>query len=139
MEKYTIENDIKVFGVRVPSFPSGIGEAFESLVSRIPGGFTRSYYGIGKIEGDQISYVATAEERNENEAQIYQCKRYTIEAGEYLTIAVHEWRKKTDSIKDVFHELMQDPRTDKLKPCIEWYKNDVEMLCMMQMDRIQRL
>ncbi len=38
--------------------------------------------------------------------------------------------KKTDSIKDVFHELMQDTRADIATSSIEWYKTDDEMTCL---------
>jgi len=27
---------------------------------------------------------------------------------------------------------MNDERSDKNKPCVEWYKTEEEMLCMMQ-------
>ena len=47
-------------------------------------------------------------------------------------VLVRDWRKKTGCIKDVFHEMMQDNRFDGSKPCIEWYKNDEEMLCMLK-------
>jgi hypothetical protein len=32
----------------------------------------------------------------------------------------------------VFHEIMRDGRVDKTKPCVEWYKNDDEMMCMIK-------
>jgi len=132
MEKHTIKNDINVFGGQVTSFPNGIGEAFEPLMKKIPDGFNRSYYGIAKMEGNQIIYIAAAEEKSKGEGKKYQCNDYVIEGGEYLTIAIADWQPKTDSIKDVFGELMKDNRTDKSKPCIEWYKNDKEMFCMMK-------
>ncbi|HEY5825187.1 MAG TPA: hypothetical protein VIT44_12505 [Cyclobacteriaceae bacterium] len=139
IQNYKLIDTINVLGVPVTTFPHGIGDVFESLMRLLPDGSQRSYYGISNMEDDHISYIAAAEEKNENEAKIYRCNRYVIESGKYLTIHVNEWRKKTDSIKDVFHELMQDPRTDKSKPCIEWYKNDEVMLCMMQVDKTQRL
>ena len=40
--------------------------------------------------------------------------------------------KKTDSIKDVFGEMMKDSRVDKTKWAVEWYKNDDEMMCMLK-------
>ena len=50
MEKYTVENDIPVFGLQVKTFPSGIGETFDQLVRLLPGGFDRSFYGISFFE-----------------------------------------------------------------------------------------
>jgi predicted transcriptional regulator YdeE len=136
MKIYNLPNVLKVFGFRVNSFPEGIAEAFESLIKMVPDGFERPYYGIGYMDKDgQIIYKAAALEKYEAEAEKYKCERYTIEKGEYLTVTVHDWHKKTSSIKNVFHEIMLDSRVDKTKPCVEWYKNDDEMICMIQTDR----
>jgi hypothetical protein len=132
MEKYNLKTDITVFGKPVLTFPSGIGDAFEALVKMIPDGFNRSYYGISKMENSKMTYIAAAEELNNQEAEKYNCNRYIIERGDYLTIALADWQTKTDSIKDVFDQLVKDNRTDKSKPGIEWYKNEKEMLCMMK-------
>ena len=35
MEKYNLQNDLKVFGVRVDTFPNGVGEAFDKLVQML--------------------------------------------------------------------------------------------------------
>lgn len=132
MEKYVLQDDLKVFGVQVKTFPSGIGETFDSLVGMLPGGFNRSFYGISYMKDGAMVYLAAAEEKDKGEAQKYDCERYTVEKGEYLTKTIKDWRKKTDHIGDVFHEMMRDSRVDKTKPCVEWYKNDDEMLCMVR-------
>ena len=136
MEIYDLSHDVKVFGSLVTKFPNGIEEAFQSLVKMVPGGFERDYYGISQMGKDgQMLYYAAALEKYEGEAEKYNCERYIIEKGEYLGVAVHDWRKKTDCIKDVFHEIIQDSRVDKTKPAVEWYKNDDEMVCMVQTNR----
>ena len=132
MEKYNLQNDLEVFGKPVKTFPKGIGEAFDALVKMIPGGFDRPYYGISYMKNGTMVYIAAALEKNKGEAEKYNCDRYTIEKGEYLRETVYDWRKKTDSIKDVFQEMMKDNRIDRTKPAIEWYKDDNEMLCMVR-------
>lgn len=132
MEKYILPDDLRVFGVQVKTFPNGISEAFDSLVKMLPGRFDRSFYGISYVENDAMVYIAAAGEKYKGEAEKYNCKGYTIEKGEYLTETVNEWRKKTDRIGDVFHDMMRDARVDKTKPAVEWYKNDEEMLCMVR-------
>jgi hypothetical protein len=135
MKIYHLPHDVKVFGFRVNSFPEGIGEAFESLIKMVPGGFNRPYYGISYRDKDgQMIYIAAALEKYTAEAEKYNCERYIIGSGEYLTITLYEWRKNTNCIKDVFHEIIQDIRVDKTKPAVEWYKNDHEMICMVQTD-----
>ena len=132
MEKLTLKEGLKVFGFKVTIFPEGIGAVLEQLVNRIPEGLARSYYGISEMTKDGMIYRATVEEKEEEEGAKYSCESYSIEKGEYLTITLTDWRQKTDSIKDIFHVLLQDNRVDKKKPAIEWYKNEHEMLCMLK-------
>jgi hypothetical protein len=136
METYNLKNDLKVFGTEVATFPLGIKEAFSALLNLIPDGFKRSYYGISYMdEKGKIIYMATAEEKNKGEAEKYNCKRYTIEKGEYLAEEISDWLKKVDCIKDIFHDMMQDARADNTKPVVEWYKTQTEMLCLVKMKK----
>lgn len=132
MEKYHITQNLKVFGTQVKTFPEGIGEAFHNLIEMLPDGKNRSYYGISEFNNGRMVYYAAAEETFTGEAKKYNCETYTIEKGNYLTVAIHDWRSKTDSIKDVFGALLQNHSADKTKPCVEWYKNDDQMLCMVK-------
>jgi len=84
-------------------------------------------------EAGKIIYKATAEEKYEGEAEKYNCERYGIGKGEYLAVTITDWRKKTDCIKDVFHDMMEDDRSDKTKEVVEWYKTETEMLCLVKM------
>ena len=133
MKTYNINKDIDAFGFQVKTFPEGIGEAFDSLIEMVPEGLNRSYYGISYMTPDnKVVYIAAVEEKNKGEAEKNKCQRYIIEKGKYLTVTVLDWRQKTDTIKDVFHEMMKEENLDKTKPCVEWYKNDDEMLCMLK-------
>jgi predicted transcriptional regulator YdeE len=133
METHIQKNDLTVFGFQVKSFPEGIGEAFDSLIAMVPEGLERSYYGISYMTPEgEVVYIAAVEEKNDGEAEKNRCERYTIEKGEYFSVSVKDWRKKTDSIKDVFHEMMHQKNIDQTKPCIEWYKNEDEMCCMVK-------
>lgn len=134
MEKYDLPHDITVFGRQVKTFPSGIGEAFDELI-KMTGDRAgeRSYYGISEFKGGKMVYYAVAEEKVDGEAEQYNYEKLKIQRGEYLTSTVIDWQKKTDCIKDVFYEIIQDPRVNKTKPAIEWYKNDNEMMCLVKM------
>lgn len=133
MEKFILKKDVKVWGIPVKNFPEGIGEAFDQLVQLLPGGFDRSFYGISQMSGDgKCIYMAAAEEVFEGEGSKYNCESYIIESGEYFSLTVNDWRKQTDSIKDAFHKLMMSSRVNKTKPCVEWYKNDEVMMCMVK-------
>jgi predicted transcriptional regulator YdeE len=132
MTTITIPNDIPVFGVQAKSFPDGVGEAYDRLVKMIPGGFSRSYYGISFMENGKMIYYAAAEELNPGEAEKYSCERLSIKKGKYLAEELRNWRSKIHQVKDVFQRLVEDQRTDKTTPGVEWYKNEDEMLCMIK-------
>lgn len=133
METYNLKNDMKVFGTEVKNFPNGVDDAFHRLIKMLPGGDKRFYYGIFEMDKNgQMHYHATAEETHEGEAEEFNCERRTIEKGEYLAETIDNWREKIECIKDVFQEMIKDSRVDKMKPGIEWYKNDKEMVCMLK-------
>jgi len=134
METYNLKSDLKVFGKEVTTFPLGVAEAFHALINMIPGGSDRAYYGLSHMdETGKIIYKAAAEEKYAGEAEKYKCKQYIIEKGEYLAVTITDWRDKTDCIKDVFHDMMQDDRADKDKEVVEWYKTETEMRCLVKM------
>lgn len=132
MKTYVLENDLNVFGLQVKTFPQGIKEAFDSLIEKVPEGLNRSYYGISYMAEGKIIYIAAAEEKNRHEAEKYNCERYKIDKGKYFTETIENWRTKTACIKDVFHDMMQHENIDSTQPCIEWYKNDDVMECMVK-------
>jgi predicted transcriptional regulator YdeE len=133
METYHLENDITVFGFEVKTFPQKIGDAFDSLIAMVPEGLNRSYYGISSMTPEsKIVYIAAVEEKSQGEAEKNLCERYTIEKGEYFVVTVTGWRDKTESIKNVFEQMMKHNQVDFTTPCIEWYKNDFEMVCMLK-------
>jgi predicted transcriptional regulator YdeE len=132
MEKLNLLEDRVVFGLQVKTFPIGIGQAFDGLADKIQDGRNRPYYGISWMEGDEVIYYAMAGEKYAGEAVQYNYKIMEIERGDYIVVTVNDWQSKTDKLKDVFHEMMQNKETDNSKPCIEWYKSHDEMLCMMK-------
>ena len=131
MEKYVQPTDLKVFGVQVKTFPSGIKEAFTDLMKKL--GVNRAYYGVSWCDKNgSIKYYAMAAENFEGEAKGHEFETLIIPKGEYFTEKIVDWMSKTDCIKDVFHNLMGDSIPDEKHPCIEWYKSEKEMLCMVK-------
>jgi predicted transcriptional regulator YdeE len=138
MEKYQLKNNITVFGFEVKTFPDGVSEAFDKLVNNVPGGFARDFYGISFRDSEnKMVYLATALEKEHGEAEKYEYERYTIKKGEYVTETVWDWRKKTDLIKHIFKGLFNSIQGTTTGPCIEWYKDNNEMLCMVRLAQTQ--
>ena len=73
-----------------------------------------------------------APELSPDEHKKYDYETLVLRKGVYSTVTILNWLSKTDSIKDVFHELMKDSSPDKQNPCVEWYKSDDEMMCMVR-------
>ena len=131
MELYKQTDALAMIGVHVHNFPEGISAAFGSLMNTL--GSDRDYYGVSWLdENDTIIYYAMAREAFPDEGKRHNYELLTIEKGDYQTETVHNWMSKTDCIKDVFHNLMANSKPDKNHPCIEWYKSDEEMLCMVK-------
>jgi hypothetical protein len=125
MELYNQANDINIIGMEVKTFPLGIKEAFDSLLKTL--GAERSYYGVSWMdEGNNVIYYAMAAEAFPGEGKVHAYESLIIKKGNYKTEVVHNWLSKTDSIKDIFHQLMGNNTP------IEWYKSDEEMLCMIR-------
>jgi hypothetical protein len=132
MKEYIIPTDINAIGSEVKTFPLGIDQAFDSLVKKIPGGFSRPYYGIGDCIDGKITYIAAAMERTEGEGRQLGLQSFKIEKGKYLAEEITDWRGKTSCIKDVFEEMYKDSRVDRSAPSVEIYENDRSMLCLVK-------
>jgi hypothetical protein len=131
MELYQQSEDITVIGIHVITFPDGIKEAFESLMKVF--GSERDYYGISWMdENNNVIYYAMAGEIFQDEGKQYDYESLTVTKGVYKTETLHNWLSKTDCIKNIFHDLMGEGKPDQNNPCIEWYKSDEEMLCMIK-------
>ena len=133
METLKIENDIHLFGREVKTFPQGIGEAFDALQKEIPDGLNRAWYGLSRMkEGGGILYIAAAAEKFPGEAGKYNCQRYIIKKGAYMAETIPDWMKNIGHIKDAFDALLKDEWIDTTAYCVEWYKSDEEMVCMVK-------
>ena len=133
METQDIQNDIRVFGVEVKTFPHGIGDAFDGLVNRVPGGFTRSFFGISFMEENHMRYFAAAQETFPGEGKQLGFDELQVQKGAYAAVTLTGWRDKTSLIKDIFSRMHADPRIDPYSPAVEWYKNNEEMVCLLKL------
>jgi predicted transcriptional regulator YdeE len=127
-------SDVKVFCLTAQSFPEGIMNAFNDLDKLVGQRNRRTFYGISYGGSDgKIIYKAAATEIEEGEGEKYNMEYFTIKKGNYLTGRITEWKQKIGSIAPMFQRLMEDPRFDDTFPCVEWYKNENELVCMVKM------
>src|ERR1035438_3037759 len=134
MESLSFLEDIRAFGSAVADFPGGVGTAFEELIQKTgyPAG-ARNFYGRIEMKDGRMIYYALAEEKFPGEGGRFGYEEFEIEKGNYLCAPLVGWRDNIQCIKELFYELMEDARVDKMKPAIEWYQSDDEMVCLVQM------
>ena len=132
MENFKLTRDYHLQCKKVDSFPDGIGEAFELLYRQLKDTGQRNYFGLSRMDDQGRIIYKVAAERLEND--LFTDNDYepgVLPASEYLVHRLRNWREHLQDIKTMFGQLMADPRTDKSFPCVEWYRNDDEMWCMM--------
>lgn len=137
MEIYHLEHDLTVYGFPVETFPEGIGEAFDKLINLLPPAGTRPYYGISACTPVGILYLAAALIKPDEKPEQYSLQAYVINKGNYLAEKVVDWQSKTQSINGIFRKMVEDSRCDQIKPCVEVYLNDQEMLCLVKAVEMQ--
>jgi hypothetical protein len=134
MEVYNLKQDIRVVCVEAKSFPGGIKDAFDKLNSVVPNMAERTLFGVSKPQNGIIRYKAAATESFEGEGTQMGLPTFTIEKGNYLGETLMHWQANEMLIMSIFNRLVADKRLDGSAHCIEWYKSDTELLCMVLMN-----
>ena len=135
MEKFTLEDDIKVFCETAKSFPDGIMEAHKELESIISCSKQRRYFGISSRNSKGIiTYDAAAEEIYQGEAEELGCEKFVIESGQYISLLIENYVSDVSAIVKAFQLLMAYPGIDPQGYCIEWYLNENDVMCMVRLN-----
>jgi hypothetical protein len=132
MEVMVLEKEVDVIAFKVDSFPDGIGEAFDKLANGVTN-LDRSFYGICYCHREKVSYYAACEMKEPSDADAIPAIRLKIDKGSYLAEPLWNWRKNIDEIHEIFERMMQDKRVKSESTCIEWYKDDNVMWCMVKL------
>ena len=132
MQIYHLKHDIKVLCVEARSFPGGIKDAFNKI-NRLPQMQLRHIFGISKPLNGMIRYRAAASANKVNEAGKSGYSSFTINAGNYVGEKLTNWQQNEMMIMSIFNRLVADKRIDGSAYCIEWYKSENELWCMVLM------
>jgi predicted transcriptional regulator YdeE len=91
------------------------------------------FYGISYFNKEgNIVYKAAATTSSEEEAKKFGLEYFVIPKGQYLSETLVNWMDQLPNIGNTFSAMMKDERADSTFPCVEWYKSDHEMMCMMR-------
>ena len=131
MEKYYIDQDIKVFYVKASSFPDGIKPAYDKLYSLIKSPVDRKFFSISYPEKPgKILYKAAVEEKYPGEAEELNCETFIIKKGDYISIYIKNFMKDISAIGKAFNELLQNPEIDPKGYCLEIYEGIDNVRCL---------
>jgi predicted transcriptional regulator YdeE len=134
MEIYQLDSDISVICVTAKSFPEGIMEAFKTLENLSLEMCDRTFFGISRPdEKGTIIYKAAVKEDHSGEGKSFGLETFTIPQGEYITETIVNWKDNMSAFGDAFDQLLKHPRMDYNYPCIEWYKSETEVMCMIKL------
>jgi predicted transcriptional regulator YdeE len=132
MESYHLDQDIKVFCVTAKIFPEGVQEAYDTL-NKLINTQGCTFYGLSKpTEKGEIVYKAAVAENFEGEAVPSGLEAFVIPKGEYITETIYDWKNNMQKFGPTFMSLLDNPKLDWSSWCIEWYKDDEEVMCMVK-------
>jgi len=133
MEKYQLNDDIKIICNKAKTFPNGVMEAFTTLESSVPEMEKRTIYGISKLDEKRlIIYKAAVTELHDGEAESLGFEAFTVRKGTYMTETIMDWQNNMQAFGPTFQKLLDNPKLDWDSPCVEWYKSDDEVMCMVR-------
>lgn len=122
MEKYHIDDDIKVWALEAKNFPQGIPETFMKL-EKIVGGFDgKDVYGLSVCNGDKVQYWAAVAGKTDGELPKGELESMAIAKGDYLSTTLQNWQENTGQMPELFDELGQSPEAKPKAWCIECYR-----------------
>lgn len=134
MKEYTITEDIKTLCFKATSFPMGVMDSFKTMHNTIPDAYGRVNYGIsqGNAQGG-INYMAAVPQKEDNEAQRYNCDTFTIKAGKYISKELKDIKGNETQFATAFQELLKHPDVDPNGYCLEIYGDDNTATCLVKL------
>jgi hypothetical protein len=133
MEEFYIEKDICLVYELANDFESDIAASFLRLAEKIKNdGKKRDCYGIVISEKNVMQYRAAYTESNSGEGIALRIPTIVIPRGNYYSIRMEDWSKKLLQIGPTFDQLLQSGKVDLKSPCIEYYKTERELICMIK-------
>ncbi len=131
MEKYTIENDIKVICETAESFPNGVLKAHQDLHSKLSPSDKRRFFGISRPdENYTIIYKAAAEILPSDDIETLGCETFVVKKGEYISEFIPNFMSDVSQIGNVFQELLKHRQIDPNGYCLEIYEGQTDVRCL---------
>lgn len=136
MEKYIIDDDIRLLYVTATSFPNGILKAHQTLQRLLTDTTGRRFYGISYPDGKgSIIYKAAVEESYPGEAEKLGCAIFVVSKGIFISEVLTGWMGNESIVGHTFQQLIAYPGVDPKGYCLEIYTGENEMRCMVPLEK----
>ena len=133
LKEYIIEEDISLIYELSNDFEGDIPKSFLRLAeSTNNDGKKRDCYGIVLKEGEKMVYRAAFTELFSGEGLSLGILVMTIPKGNYHSILIEDWNQKIMQIGPTFDQILKSGKVDTMSPCIEYYKTERELVCMVK-------
>lgn len=133
IESYTIYHDIHLMVEKAENFGKDIADAFVRLAEKLANnGQKRECYGIVLNDNSGMSYYAGMTELYAGENKEKSIYLMTIPAGDYRAIKVENWNQNILHIGPTFDQILTSGQVEANAPCIEYYRTETELLCMIR-------
>ncbi len=122
---------ILTMSVNAAKFPEEVNPAFEKLESKIVNKKGRKFFGAISFNNDFVDYKACLVPAYENEHLALGFDEFIIPGGKYVTTKLIDWSNNTKKIKYLFEEMENKYKFDAMRPQLEFYKNNKELILML--------
>jgi hypothetical protein len=129
--------ETKVLYIASTNGSTGSQEAFNKLGSCLPTSSGRKFYKTSYYPDSHYRACATIEDRDAPKTCGSEIGEWTIPGGKYACRKLENWTNHTWEILETFAYLSKEYQgnVDSKRPCIEFYKNQTELLLYLPIRR----
>ena len=128
--RYFIDANVKLMCLKSPDGPISAGKTFDKLESKLPSLKGRRFYGLSKLEGDNITYFACVKVQGEEDASNFGLQEIVLPKGEYEREAIMDWEDHIDQIPEQFDKMGSKNLVDHQRFFVEYYRSQKELILM---------
>ena len=130
MMRYLIDTDVKLICVKSPDGPVSASKSFDNLERKLPSLKGRKFYGMSKLEGDNLTYFACVKVQGEEDTSEVGFQEIVLPKGEYEREVIIDWEEHTDQISEQFEKIESKNIVDPQRFFVEFYKSQKELILM---------
>jgi hypothetical protein len=133
IEEFIVERDIELIYEVATDFGQDIAQSYVRLAEKTGhSGEKRDCYGLVLKTGKGMEYRGAFTQLCSNEGLEKQIPVFTIPSGKYYSILIENWNQKLLEIGPTFDQILQSGKVDTMSPCIEYYRTESELICMVK-------